>query len=99
MIGGKVIEIIELHDRIWVNCQCQIHGDICAVFVQKTVHARCISEGDCLWWKADQCYWTPACNLNRMAILQCGKDIDIPIPKIGFSGMPRPELTPSPQDA
>lgn len=91
MIGGKVLETITLRDRIWVNCQCQVYGDIAAVFVQKTVHARCISEGDALWWQADSCYWTPACNMNHMAFLVGGEQFDIKIPKIGFSGMPRPE--------
>lgn len=91
MIGGTIIEIIELRDRFWVNCQDTVSPGQCAVFVQKTVHARCLSEGDAFWWQADKCYWTPACNMNRMAVLRCGFDFDIPIPKIGFSGMPRPE--------
>jgi len=91
MIGGTIIEIIELRDRFWVNCQDAVSPSQCAVFVSKTVHARCISEGDALWWQADQCYWTPACNMKRLKVLQCGVEFDIKIPKIGFSGMPRPE--------
>lgn len=91
MVGGIVIEVIELPDKIWVNCRDRTYAtDTCAVFVEKTDKARSISAGDKFWWQAGTCYWTPW--PQKTEPTRHGIDYEIPIRKIGFSHMSRPQM-------
>lgn len=102
MIGGTVIETIELEDRVWINCQDDNYpSDRCAIYVEKDSKARCVSEGDSVWWQSDRAMWTPACNRGKTcdhrhhySCSRVGVDYDIRLKRIGFSGVSRPEFTP-----
>lgn len=88
-VGGKVVEVIPLEDRIWVNTREQVwyppeqrwhDGSECAIYVQRTFDAERIQPGDSLWWQGRDAYWTPK---DRSVE-------DMPIPRIGYSGVSRP---------
>lgn len=90
MVGGKVVETIELEDKIWINCEDEktpqwndknYSNDQCAIYVEKTAAARCIQEGDSLWWQGDHAMWTP----RKRAFT------DFKLKKIGSSGVKRPK--------
>jgi len=92
MIGGVVIEIIELNDRMWINCREKIGHHECAIYVEKTNKSRSISEGDIIWWQAGWAMWTPAFNRGEYGS-RCGKDFDIRLKRIGYSGVNKPSLS------
>lgn len=75
MVGGTVIEVIDCADRLWVSCQS--HLDKCAVYCEKAP----VQPGDKLWWQAGVCYWT---TIDKSLI-------EVPLKKIGFSGVSRPD--------
>lgn len=90
MVGGTVIEIIPLDDRIWINCRDTTSpSSTCAIEVAKDAKARSVSEGDTVWWQDKFAMWTPAC-LQGKAGGRSGIDFDIRLGKIGYSGVPRP---------
>ena len=93
MIGGNVIETIVQPDRVWINCQDR-YGQTCAIYVTNTAKARCVSEGDLLWWQGPQARWTPACNrkpaCGHKTCGRAGIDYDIRLERIGCSGVARP---------
>lgn len=84
MVGRKVIETITLNDRVWINCEGRFVE--CAIYVERTEEAESVSPGDSLWWQSNWAYWTA-----YDGELAVGKE-DVKIPRIGFSGVPRPEL-------
>lgn len=83
MVGGVVVEVIQLADKTWINCQgtgCERRGQ-CAIY---TVPAPDVQIGDKLWWQGRNAYWTPLGSTKS----------DIPIQRIGFSGVARPAAYP-----
>jgi len=82
-VGGKVIETIDAGDKVWVNTYDN-HSE-CAVYVERTVESRSISEGDKLWWQAGTCYWTPY-DSKGAAIAPFERELK----KVGYSGVNRP---------
>lgn len=92
MIGGIVIETIQLPDKIWVNCRGRDseRNDTCAVFVENSDKARSISAGDKFWWQAGVCYWTPW--PQKKEPKKIGIDYEIQLKKIGFSHHSRPQI-------
>lgn len=92
MVGGIVVETIVLSDKVWVNCQRysekenKKYSEQCAIYVELTPQARCITEGDIVWWQGETAMWTPR-NDRRETVGRA----DIPIKRIGFSGVKRPE--------
>ena len=98
-VGGKVVETIVLPDKVWINARDKYEGD-CAIYVENDARARCVSEGDALWWQGSNAYWTPKAHLvsyeeaRRLGYKQ-GQHYEIPLTRRGFSGVKRPETTPS----
>lgn len=98
MIGGTVTETIHLPDRIWVNTvdDDEKRNDHCAIYVERNDKSERIKPGDSVWWQGGNAMWTPyanrGCNRPQGAPEQRGGvDYDIRIPRIGFSGVKRPE--------
>lgn len=85
-VGGKVVEVVPVSpSKWWVNTDDSKpprRPNLCAVYVDP--QGFDIQPGDSLWWQGGECYWTPK---NRQAF---GAS-DIPLPKIGFSGVLRPK--------
>ncbi len=92
MVGGIVIETIELPDKVWVNCRGKGSeaNDTCAVYVELSDKARSISAGDKFWWQAGTCYWTPW--PQKQEPTRQGIDYEIELRKIGFSHTSRPQV-------
>lgn len=89
MIGGLVLETIILPDRVWVNCGERQSSSQCAIYVKRTPESERIMLGDKLWWQGGFAIWTPATHLQGTG--KQGKDYEVKIPRIGFSGASRPE--------
>ena len=85
MVGGTVIETINAEDRIWVNCKDG--ADECAIYIELTDTARCVSPGDELWWHGRHAFWIPYHKGERVG------PRDVKIPRIGNSGAPKPNPT------
>ena len=81
-VGGKVIQVIELDDRIWVNTYDG--HDECAVYVHKTAEARRVEPGDSFWWQGRYVYWTPKAHVHGSGAY------DIRIPRRSASGVSKP---------
>jgi len=90
MVGGKVVETIELEDKIWINCEDEkipqwndknYSNEQCAVYIEKTAAGRCVQEGDSIWWESDSVMWTPRKKAFK----------DFKLKKIGSSGVKRPK--------
>lgn len=81
MVGGVVIETIVLPDRIWINCRDK--RDTCAIYVERNAKSEAIRVGDKLWWQGREAMWTPASGVSAGWY-------DLRIPRIGYSGLPRP---------
>jgi len=97
VIGGTVIETIVLPDRVWINTQEPPRARTCAIYVANTAKARCVSEGDQIWWQGQWALWTPACNRkpacghkHHYSCSRAGVDYDIRLERIGYSGVSRP---------
>ena len=89
MVGGTVIETVVLPDKVWVNCQDKHSTSQCAIYVKNTPKARCISEGDSFWWQSSWAFWTPQFYVQGSG--KAGKEYDIKLERVGFSGVSRPE--------
>jgi hypothetical protein len=87
MIGGIVTETKQLPDRIWLDCEEQNSTSKCAIYVERNENSERIKAGDSVWWQGGYALWTPY-GVNRPA--RAGKDYDIRIPRIGFSGVSKP---------
>ena len=97
MIGGTVIKVKELPDKIWVNCEEDCSTSQCAIYVEKNAKSKLIEPGDSVWWQGIYAMWTPYCNCGNdpakpgfVEGRKAGKDYDIKIPRIGFSGVSEP---------
>lgn len=91
MIGGTVVETIVLPDKVWINCEENDSTSQCAIYVKRTDKARSISPGDSVWWQSGWAFWTPYFRCDRTGG-KVGKDYDIALERIGFSGVKRPEV-------
>lgn len=51
MVGGVVIEIIDVKDknRVWVNCKEKHYSDTCAIYVERNNDSLKIAPGDTVW--------------------------------------------------
>jgi len=103
MVGGKVKEVIDCGNLVWVNCEenCyRISGckdptcthEECAVYVERNENSLKIKAGDKLWWQGQSTYWTPQPFTKNEEDLKCGIDYEIDIRKMSGSGVSRPEL-------
>jgi hypothetical protein len=99
MVGGTVIEVVDLATQVYVNCADKPRGrakaDECAIYVERTAESEKIEIGDAIWWQGRVAYWTPC--QNRVSAQEagrrgrrCGTDFDIAIPKLGYSGVKHP---------
>lgn len=80
MVGGKVIEVRIVDDKMRIWC-AGVRGDEpheLAVYVKPYADCK-VQPGDDIWWQGNKVYWTPA---DRSVI-------DVPLPKIGYSFDPR----------
>lgn len=86
-VGGKVVEVVRVSDaKVWVNtddAKPPLDPNLCAVHVDPEGHA--IAPGDSLWWQSGVAYWTPKDRPFGAS--------DIPLRKIGYSGVARPAAT------
>jgi hypothetical protein len=83
MVGGVVIEVITLPDRLWINTMNRKRlDDRCAIYVERNETSERIKPNDSLWWQGDHAFWTPH---NR----RVDSPFDIMIRRIGFSGISR----------
>jgi len=91
MIGGIVVETIVLSDCVWVNCvdANERRNNKCAIYVERSRTSEAIKPGDSLWWQGGRAMWTPYENRGKPDN-KAGKDYDIQLRKIGFSGVSRP---------
>lgn len=92
MVGGQVLEIVDNHNKLWINVWARPYKKIeeCAIFVEKTPESEKIAPGDQLWWQGSKAMWTPRINRTKGGT-KSGVDYDIVIPRIGFSGVSRPK--------
>jgi hypothetical protein len=77
-VGGTIVEIIHLNSRVWINTMDA--GRFCAIYVERFDGDVLITPGDHIWWQGDNAFWTPASR-------ECK---DIPLVKLGYSGVSRP---------
>lgn len=89
-VGGRVVEVVPVTPgKVWVNTDDNPHRtygslpNLCAIYVDPDGHQ--IRVGDSLWWQSGVAYWTPKTGENFGAS-------DIPLRKIGYSGVARPPL-------
>jgi hypothetical protein len=74
MVGGVVINIVELDEGTWVQCLDTTYAnDTCAIRVSD---ARDMKVGDRLWWQGSRAMWTPKPDDGRE---------DIVLERIGYS--------------
>lgn len=107
MVGGKVIEILDCGDRLWVNCRdthcyrrygCQgadCKHDECAVYVERNDLSINMSVGDTIWWQGGKVMWTPASFAREFAgkMQRGGVHYDIQLKKLSCSGVRHPAET------
>lgn len=81
-VGRTVVEVIRLNDRVYVATKERSapREKPVAVYLERTEDAEWIMPGDTLEWMGGSALWTP----------QTGERHHVPIPKIGYSGVPRP---------
>lgn len=83
MVGGIVTKTIQQQDRVWIDCEEEQSTSKCAIYVERNANSDRIKAGDSIWWQGGFALWTPSERKGN----RCGKDYDIRIPKIGFSGV------------
>lgn len=95
MIGGVVIEVIQLPDKTWINCEETDSTLKCAIYVERSRRSETIRMGDSLWWQSRNAYWTPYEYRQRRrrgeSQGKAGVDYDLRLRRIGYSGVKRPE--------
>ena len=77
MVGGIVIEVVWLDEKVFVDCRATRYRDTCAVYVERNQDSERIEIGDRFWWQGNYAYWTPA-DESR---------VEVKIPRVGFSGV------------
>jgi hypothetical protein len=98
MIGGIVTQTLRQPEgRVWVECEEEQSSRKCAIYLERTVQAEMIMPGDSIWWQGGYAFWTPFNNRpgttktrEQWNKLRSGKDYDIRIKRIGFSGAAKP---------
>jgi hypothetical protein len=102
MIGGTVVKVVPLADKVWVNCEEDNSSSQCAIYVERNEKSLKIKPGDCVWWQGGYARWTPyemrgnvPGTPNYVEGRRCGVDYEIKIPKIGFSGVGPPVKHPA----
>lgn len=92
MTSGRVIETTILEKSVWINVKSD--DSVMGILVEKTDKARCVSEGDAIWWQSGLVYWTPRYNIEkrdgRVTLTH-----DIILNRIGTGCAERPVLTPA----
>ena len=96
MVGGIVHSriVFSSASRIYLCVKDPRNTDWCALYVELSDVSLLIREGDALWWQAREAMWTPAKNLSPTEEcptrlrpgLTGGKDFDIVVKRIGYSG-------------
>lgn len=81
MVGGTVIEVIELPKKIWVNVKDTTYKDTAAIYIERNKDSERIVVGDSIWWQGKFAMWTPG--TREVA--------DVKIPRLSYSGVGRPE--------
>ncbi len=90
-VGGKVVEVIELENKVWINTkEKETYTSSTAIYVEKTPASRCVEIGDTVWWQGNYARWTPKCYVQKSG--KSGKDYDIKLERIGCSGVSRPVI-------
>jgi len=91
MIGGIVIGIKTLADRVLVNCvdENESRNDKCSIYVERNEQSARIKPGDLIWWQGGFAMWTPYEKKGKAGNKE-GVDCDVRIPKIGFSFSVKP---------
>ncbi len=92
MIGGIVLEVITLEDRIWVNCvdENEKSNEKCAIYVRRNETSERVRPADSIWWQGGKAMWTPYGTDVKAG--KCTVDFDIHLTKLGCSGAERPGL-------
>lgn len=91
--GGIVTETIILKDKVWINTVEKDHPNCyCAIYVEISPAARCVSPGDTVWWQSDNAYWTPKDRQGNTIERIDGKCnvANVILKRRGFSGVKRP---------
>lgn len=82
MVGGKVREIVEQENRIWLDVQDVIYPkDFCALYIERNKDSEQIQIGDSVWWQGKFLLWTP----------KDGSREDVEIPRLSYSGVGVPD--------
>lgn len=82
--------MIILPGKVWVDCVEQNSTSKCAVYCERNENSEAIRPGDSFWWQCGYCMWTPYLHTKAKRGSKGGLDYDIRIPKIGYSGVPKP---------
>lgn len=97
MIGETVTETVADGDKLWIKVSDDKLNDSCSTNVVNNGDAKKIKPGDCVWWQGKFVMWTPYENRGEIRRLRgfkgpqkAGVDYDIQIPRVGFSGVARP---------
>ncbi len=81
----KVINIVELEDHTWLQCESQADGQVCAtriygptpvLIANEDAVRRPMRPGDALWWQGRYAFWTPLPSLGVA---------DLVLPRFGYS--------------
>lgn len=90
MTGGTVIEIAESRkqpDRVFVDIQENNWRFSTGLWLRKTEQSLAIEFGDFIWFDSSRtAYWTPAKSFDKVTH-KAGIEFDIPLRRIGFSGV------------
>lgn len=88
MVGGKVVRTLVESERVVVVVRDNMDKEL-AVYVEPEENARCVLEGDAVWWQSDKVFWTPRHTKDALEDGKIGVDFDIPLKRIGYSHEPR----------
>jgi hypothetical protein len=69
-VGGKVVQVYEESDRIWVNT-VDDSGEYCAIFVENFEGDWKLELGDKLWWQQGKAHWTKGEVTRELAKIGC----------------------------
>ena len=75
-VGGKVLQVRELADRVDIDVYDPAYGDEMTVGVVVCEDSRAVKIGDTVWWQSGHAMWTP--EPDRVFV-------DRKIPRIGNS--------------
>ena len=87
MVGGRIIEVIKLEEKIWINTVSRTDlDDRCAIYVERTAESEKVKPNDKLWWQGSIAYWT------AMENGEIRGRIEVELKKVSGSGVPRPSI-------